>query len=78
MGNGRLSAPLTDCPPRLQPRAGQGDGSNKTQKSIVNKKSKKKDDDDDDDPGSLAQKAKMAEDARRKKEMADKIKAGKK
>jgi len=28
--------------------------------------------------GSLAQKAKMAEDARRKKEMADKIKAGKK
>jgi hypothetical protein len=28
--------------------------------------------------GSLAQKAKMAEDAKRKKEMADKIKAGKK
>lgn len=34
----------------LQPRAGQGDGSNKAQKSIVNKKSKKTEEDEDDDP----------------------------
>ena len=50
-GNVRESRYLRVSRPRRSPmpRAGQGDGSNKSQKAVVNKKKKSKQDDDDDD-----------------------------
>lgn len=61
-----------------QPVKGAGDGSNKAQKNVVNKKAKgKKDEDDDDDEGSIAQKQKMKADKEAVKAMQEKIKGGK-
>jgi hypothetical protein len=61
------------------PIKGAGDGTNKSQKNVVNKKAKgKKDDDSDDDEGSLAQKEQMKKQKAEADAMRAKIAGGKK